>query len=116
MFVYPTAGAITRVVYPVRLGYQALLYLVRNDGSPLPFGAPVTLVEEGARQEMMSFVGDQGRVYFAGLPKEGLLKAKWTAKGKPVEAVFSYQLPDSVGHDAAFEHIPQLHLRESDKQ
>ena len=115
-FVYPTAGAITRVVYPVRLGYQALLYLVRNDGSPLPFGAPVTLVEEGARQEMMSFVGDQGRVYFAGLPKEGLLKAKWTAKGKPVEAVFSYQLPDSVGHDAAFEHIPQLHLRESDKQ
>ena len=112
-FVYPTAGAITRVVYPVRLGYQALLYLVQKNGLPLPFGAPVTLVEEEAQQEIMSFVGDQGRVYFSGLPKEGLLKAKWTTKGKPVEAIFAYQLPDTVDYDDGFEHIPQLHLMES---
>ena len=113
-FVYPTAGAITRVVYPVRLGYQALLYLVQKNGLPLPFGAQVVLVEEGEKQEVMSLVGDQGRVYFSGLPKEGLLKAKWTVKGNPVEAVFAYQLPDTENRDDGFEHVPQLHLMESD--
>ena len=113
-FVYPTKGAITRVVYPVRLGYQALLYLVQKNGLPLPFGVPVVLVEEGSQQEIMSFVGNQGRVYFSGLPKEGLLKAKWTVKGKPVEAVFVYQLPDTDDRDDGFEHVPQLHLMESD--
>ena len=114
--VYPTAGAVTRVVFPVRLGYQALLYLVQKNGLPLPFGVPVVLVEDGAQQEIMSFVGDQGRVYFSGLPKEGHLKAKWTVNGSPVEAVFAYQLPDMTDHGEDFEYIPQLHLTESDNK
>ena len=114
-FVYPTAGAITRVVYPVRLGHQALLYLSKKDGSPLPFGVPVVLVEEDSQQEMMSFVGENGRVYFSGLPKKGLLRAKWTMNGQPMEADFIYQLPDSDKHEGDFEFIPQVHLVESEK-
>ena len=113
-YVYPTAGAITRVVYPVRLGYQALLYLVQKNGSPLPFGVPVVLVEEGSQKEIMSFVGDQGRVYFSGLPKEGVLKAKWTEQGLPIEVTFAYELPDTSDSANGFEHIPQLRLTESE--
>ena len=114
--VYPTAKSITRVVYPVRLGYQALIYLVQKNGQPLPFGVPVVLIEDKETQkEVMSFVGDQGRVYFAGLPLKGALKAKWIAQGQPVEATFVYELPDdasNTGND--FVNIPQLRLVQSE--
>ena len=76
---------------------------------------PVVLVEEDSQQEMMSFVGENGRVYFSGLPKKGLLRAKWTMNGQPMEADFIYQLPDSDKHEGDFEFIPQVHLVESEK-
>ena len=98
----------------MRLGYQALIYLVQKNGSPLPFGVPVVLVEEGSQKEIMSFVGDQGRVYFSGLPKVGVLKAKWSEQGQPIEATFAYELPEKADNGNDFEHIPQLRLTESE--
>ena len=111
--IYPTGKSIIKVVYPVRLGYQALIYLSRDDGSPLPFGTLVALEENNKTvAEVMSFVGENGRTYFSGIPKQGRLVAKWKdSRGEHVE-YFSYCLPnvENSAKDKEFVKIPQIYL------
>lgn len=73
--VVPTKGAIVRVSYPVRFGTQAVFVLQNRGGQPLPFGATVDLLDEEGNKDptVTGMVGEGGRVYLTGLPKEGTL-------------------------------------------
>lgn len=117
--IYPTTKSIVKVVYPVRLGRQALVYLSQADGKPLPFGTPVVLVENDAQtHEIMSFVGENGRTYFSGIPQEGMLLAKWKdMSGEHVEQ-FAYSLPDAekANVEKDFVAIPQVFLKADQKE
>lgn len=117
--IYPTSKSIVKVVYPVRMGRQALIYLSQSDGKPLPFGTSVMLIEDNVSDyEVMSFVGDNGRTYFSGIPQEGILMAKWkNAQGEHVER-FAYRLPDidKASNEQEFVPIPQLFLKATNKR
>lgn len=106
--VYPGSKAIVRVIFPVRLGHQAMIYLTNVDGTPLPFGTLVVLDEkEGG--EVMSFVGEGGRTYFSGLPMEGILVVKSQTNHQDVTHRFKYRLPiNEVRKGEEFVQIPEL--------
>lgn len=107
--IYPTSRSVTKVVYPVRLGYQALVYLSQADGTPLPFGVSVVLDEDEQSSQIVSIVGENGRAYFSGLPRKGTLKARWSSNGRETEATFDYEIPLNSG-EQDFVSIPHLHL------
>ena len=71
--VVPTRGAIVRADYVASVGRRALLTLMRNDTTPVPFGAIVTLNDSKAS----SIVGDNGQAYLTGLSEQGELLVKW---------------------------------------
>ena len=104
--VYPTAGSIVKVKYPVRFGKQALFYL-KMDGTALPFGTKVVLVDENGNEDphVQGLVGESGRVYLTALPKAGVLKAKVDGK----ELKFNYELKDLKPSSNPVE-IPRLYL------
>lgn len=74
--VIPTKGAIVRASYPVRFGQQAVFILKTKEGTVLPFGSTVNmLTEDGKKDPFVSgMVGEGGRVYLTGIPKEGTLQ------------------------------------------
>lgn len=73
--VYPTKGAVVMASFATRIGYQALVTLHQGD-TPLPFGALVTVNDDGAGNNT-GIVGDAGQVYLSGLPETGQMTAKW---------------------------------------
>lgn len=109
--IYPTAGSVISVKFPVRLGRQALMTLYTNKKEPLPFGTKVNLLkEDGTQDESVSaLVGDKGVVYLSGIPAEGKIQASWIEKGSSEQAVFAYKLgrkeqPDENGF-VPIEHL-----------
>ncbi|MHC0025530.1 fimbria/pilus outer membrane usher protein [Enterobacter vonholyi] len=83
--VIPTRGAVAGAVYDTTVGHQVLMVLTR-DGKPLPFGAQVSLVRDGAdvtgqpaagRSAPGGIVGDAGQAWLTGMPDKGVLSVTW---------------------------------------
>ena len=86
--VYPTRGAVVLADFKVRTGKQILMTLTHN-GKPVPFGAMATLVQS-TDQSGSGIVGDDGRVYLAGMPEKGDVLVRW-GEGASGECRASYQ-------------------------
>lgn len=76
--VYPTSGAIVKVKFDTRMGYQALINLIHHNGV-VPFGAVATLLDDNQDDENTGLVGDDGQLYMSGLPNQGTLRIQWGA-------------------------------------
>ncbi|QQN35155.1 fimbrial biogenesis outer membrane usher protein [Rahnella aceris] len=74
--VYPTKGAVVKIRFATRVGYQVLMTLKQGSGV-VPFGAVAALASAGSGDENGSIVGDGGLVYLTGLPESGTLLIKW---------------------------------------
>ncbi len=79
--IYPTAGAIVKVNFDTRVGYQAIIQL-NNDKGIIPFGAVATLIDDSLAQENTGLVGDDGLLYMSGLPNAGMLRVQWGTQNK----------------------------------
>ncbi len=73
--VVPAKGAVVVLDYTVFKGSQVVFTLKQSNGEPLPFGTIVSL--DGSKKENTGIVGEEGRVYLAGIPEKGQLKASW---------------------------------------
>ena len=107
--VYPTAGAIVKVKYPVRFGHHALFYLTHND-KPLPFGTQVVLIDEDGKRDTLvqGMVGQSGRVYLTALPQSGHLQA---VMNDNTSVDFHYQIPTPQDlSNKGFVPIPKLYI------
>lgn len=69
----PSRGAVVVLDYTVYRGGQVVFTLKRPDGSALPFGSVVSLDGMPSAKENTGIVGDEGRVYLAGVPEKGRL-------------------------------------------
>lgn len=73
----PAKGAVVVLDYTVFRGSQVVFTLKQTDGKPLPFGTVVTLDGISRGKENSGIVGEEGRVYMAGIPEKGTLTASW---------------------------------------
>ncbi|EHP5210648.1 fimbrial biogenesis outer membrane usher protein, partial [Escherichia coli] len=71
--VVPTDKAIVRATFATTKGNKAIFKLLNRDNSPVKFGAVVNV----SKKESVSIVGDDGKVYVAGLDKNGILDVQW---------------------------------------
>lgn len=71
--VTPTRGAVVRADYLSKVGRKVLMTLMDN-GRFVPFGAVVTLAEDGRGGFI---VGDRGQVYLTGMSEQGTLIVAW---------------------------------------
>ena len=71
----PVKGAVTLLRYNTLKGSQVVFSLLDKEGKPLPFGTLVSL--SNSEIENTGIVGDEGRVYLAGIPEKGKLHAVW---------------------------------------
>lgn len=98
--VVPTKGAVVSAGFTTRVGGRALVTLTRGDGTPLPFGAVVTVDGEAGRTSgAAGVVGDNGEVYMNGLSETGKLKAQW---GQNSQCHADYRLPEEKGPAGIF--------------
>lgn len=98
--VVPTKGAVVIARFTTRVGDRALLTLTRGDGTPLPFGAVVTVEgEAGHTSGAAGVVGDNGEVYMSGLSDTGKLKVQW---GQNSQCHADYRLPEEKGPAGIF--------------
>ena len=98
--VVPTKGAVVSAGFTTRVGGRALVTLTRGDGTPLPFGAVVTVDGESGRTSgAAGVVGDNGEVYMSGLSETGKLKAQW---GQSSQCYADYRLPEEKGPAGIF--------------
>lgn len=70
--VVPTRGAVVKAEFKALSGQRAVITLT-NNGKKVPFGTVVS-VENGTSS---GIVDDEGKVYLAGLSRQGRLTAKW---------------------------------------
>ena len=89
--VVPTAGALVMADFKTRTGGRVLMSLIQG-GSPVPFGATVSLDGDVTNT---GIVGEQGQVYLSGVPQSGALTAKW-GNGSGDQCRASFVLPASV--------------------
>ncbi|QMD22894.1 fimbrial biogenesis outer membrane usher protein (plasmid) [Escherichia coli] len=82
----PSRGAVVVLDYTVYRGGQVVFTLKRPDGSALPFGSVVSLDGMPSGKENTGIVGDEGRVYLAGVPEKGRLTVN--SGGKQCHADF----------------------------
>ncbi|WP_419236572.1 FimD/PapC C-terminal domain-containing protein [Serratia fonticola] len=74
--VYPTKGAVVKARFLTRKGYQALIDLQASPSIPL--GAIASLKDPDTPGEINSnIVGENGQVYFSGLPERGEIAVTW---------------------------------------
>lgn len=75
--VYPTAGAIVKVKFDTKVGYQAIINLKFPQGTTIPFGAVATLADSDAGEENTGIVGENNQLFMSGLPESGSLNIGW---------------------------------------
>lgn len=73
--VYPSRGAFVMAKFDALIGQQVVFTLKQKNGNVVPFGAVVSL--ENAKVPSTGIVGDDGKVYLAGIPDKGKLKVSW---------------------------------------
>ncbi len=72
--VIPTKGAVVRALFRTSVGKRVLLTLMREDGTPVPFGAVATV--KGS-ENSTGITGEGGRVYLTGVPEDGQVTVRW---------------------------------------
>ncbi len=98
--VVPTRGAVVSASFVTRLGGRALLKLTQVNGTPLPFGAVVTVVGETEHSlGAVGIVGKNGEVYMSGLSETGKLQVQW---GQHSHCYADYRLPAEKGPAGIF--------------
>lgn len=75
--VYPTAGAVVKVKFDTRIGYQTIINLKRNDDSLIPFGAVASLNGTDDKENNTGIVGDNNILFMSGMPESGKLNIGW---------------------------------------
>lgn len=75
--IYPTAGAVVKVKFDTKVGYQVIINLKRRDGSAIPFGAVATVAGSRAGEENGGIVGDNNQLFMSGLQDSGSLTIGW---------------------------------------
>lgn len=73
--VVPTRGAVVRASFEANVGQRVLMTLLRQGGSPVPFGATVSNPAQKTAQGFI--IGDNGQVYLTGLADNGTLLVQW---------------------------------------
>ncbi|EHC4525260.1 fimbria/pilus outer membrane usher protein [Salmonella enterica subsp. enterica serovar Infantis] len=96
--VVPTRGAIVKAKFRTSVGKRVLLKLVREDGSPVPFGAVVTV--EG-NDNSTGIVGDSGRVYLTGVQERGRMMAFWGA-GQTRRCTADIHVPEKANNAGVY--------------
>ncbi|WP_249718504.1 fimbria/pilus outer membrane usher protein [Proteus faecis] len=80
--VVPTKGAIVKIAFKTKIGFQAILNLSQNK-SVVPFGAIATLIDADNPNDLNTgIVGENGQLYMSGLPDNGKLLVKWGNKNQ----------------------------------
>lgn len=88
--VYPAAGAIVKVKFNTKVGYQAIIDLKAENGMSIPFGAVATLKEENEIEENTGIVGEKNQLFMSGLPQEGKINIGWgNAQSQNCTATYS---------------------------
>lgn len=88
--VVPTKGAIVKVAFKTKIGFQAIFNL-QFAAETVPFGAIAKLINADNPNEINSgIVGDNGQLYMSGLPSNGELFIKWGNKNQQ-SCTASYQ-------------------------
>ncbi|MFW0929250.1 MAG: fimbria/pilus outer membrane usher protein [Providencia rettgeri] len=93
--VYPSAGAVLKVKFDTKVGYQAIITLKMADGSIVPFGAIATLIESNVTEENTGIVGDNNQLFMSGLPTEGKLNIRW-GNGQSQRCIAAYSGLDNL--------------------
>lgn len=75
--IYPTAGAVVKVKFDTKIGYQVIINLKRRDGTMIPFGAVATVADSRAGEENGGIVGDNNQLFMSGLQESGSLNIGW---------------------------------------
>lgn len=91
--VFPTTGAIVPARFATRTGGKAVMTLTKEDGTPVPFGAVVSQLEQPGTNGGSGIVGGDGEVYITGLAKKGKIRVQW---GKH-KCHVHYTLPEKRG-------------------
>lgn len=73
--VAPRAGAVMPLHFEARRGHALLLRILRNDGTPVPFGAD--LMDEGGAS--VGVVGQAGQAFARVESAQGVLQVRWGA-------------------------------------
>lgn len=92
--VVPTRGAIVKAKFRTSVGKRVLLKLVREDGSPVPFGAVVTV--EGNDNST-----GIGRVYLTGVQERGRMMAFWGA-GQTRRCTADIHVPEKANNAGVY--------------
>ena len=88
--VVPAAGAVVMAAFRTRTGARALVTLQHPDGTPVPFGAQVSVA---GRAGSAGLADGSGQAYLTGLPSAGRLTVR--AGGESCQA--DYRLPAQKG-------------------
>lgn len=110
--VIPTRGAVAAAVYDTTVGHQVLMTLTKR-GKPLPFGARVSLVRDGAddtgnssdRDASGGIVGDAGQAWLTGMPDKGVLTVTW-GEGAAGSCHVPFSLNEVAVKKAEDRHLP----------
>lgn len=101
--IYPTAGAIVKVKFDTKIGYQVIINLKRRDGTMIPFGAVATVADSRAGEENGGIVGDNNQLFMSGLQESGSLNIGW-GNGQKQQCQVSFtdigKLPVSQGNQS----------------
>lgn len=98
--VVPTEGAIVEARFNARKGRRALVTLTWH-GKPVPFGATITLMSDSHS----TLAGEDGAVYFTGLPEKGTLSASW-GQGASAQCKAHFTLSDQASQPVSEITIP----------
>ncbi len=93
----PMAGAVVIANYKTHSGNRALFTLIRPDGSPVPFGATVTISDDNRE----NIVSEGGQVYLTGLKGSGIIHMSW-GKGAGNSCISHYDL-STANHDGGID-------------
>jgi outer membrane usher protein len=91
--VIPGGGAVVEANYQTHIGNR-VLFTLRNQEGPLPFGASVRLIgkdRDGAASSAM--VADEGQAYLSGVPQQGTVEASWESDNVSRKCVMHFHIP-----------------------
>lgn len=88
--VVPTRGAIVKVAFETKLGFQAIFNIKQDNNDAIPFGATATLIDPTDDTVNSGIVGDNGQLYMSGLPDSGTILVEW-GQQKQNKCYLSYQ-------------------------
>ncbi len=98
--VAPRHGAVVMLSYPTITGVPVLLRILREDGQIAPLGSDVI----DAQGVSLAMVGQGGRAFLRGLPREGVLIVRW-GEGPDKACRVDYQLPEQDPDDPSYQQV-----------